>query len=219
MKYAVVLYDGMADYAVPALGGKTPMELTKKPRFDAMAKKGRVGLVKTVAEGLKPGSDVANLSVLGYDPGVCYTGRSPLEAVSIGVKMNVDAAEWSLMQKRMEEKKFDAVTVGWALPWSTDPYQIWHSSQADVPKGSNTVGFRNKEADAIIESLRVTLDPGERARKLQDFHRILHREQPYTFVYIPKSAYCYRRGLENVVYAKERPLADLQPMWSSQTDG
>ena len=87
MKYAVVLYDGMADYAVPALGGKTPMELAKKPRFDAMAKKGRVGLVKTVAEGLKPGSDVANLSVLGYDPGVCYTGRSPLEAVSIGVKM------------------------------------------------------------------------------------------------------------------------------------
>ncbi|MBO5410672.1 MAG: cofactor-independent phosphoglycerate mutase [Clostridia bacterium] len=87
MKYAVVLYDGMADYAVPALDGKTPMELAKKPRFDAMAKKGRVGLVKTVAEGLKPGSDVANLSVLGYDPGVCYTGRSPLEAVSIGVKM------------------------------------------------------------------------------------------------------------------------------------
>lgn len=87
MKYAVVLYDGMADYPVPALGGKTPMELAKKPRFDAMAQKGRVGLVKTVADGLKPGSDVANLSVLGYDPGVCYTGRSPLEAVSIGVKM------------------------------------------------------------------------------------------------------------------------------------
>jgi peptide/nickel transport system substrate-binding protein len=141
------------------------------------------------------------------------------DLLSIGVKMNVDAAEWSLMQKRMEEKKFDAVTGGWALPWSTDPYQIWHSSQADVPKGSNTVGFRNKEADALIESLRVTLDPAQRARKLQDFHRILHREQPYTFVYIPKSAYCYRRGLENVVYAKERPLADLQPMWSSQTDG
>ena len=87
MKYAVVLYDGMADYPVPALGGKTPMELAKKPNFDALAQKGRVGLVKTVADGLKPGSDVANLSVLGYDPKVCYTGRSPLEAVSIGVKM------------------------------------------------------------------------------------------------------------------------------------
>ncbi len=90
MKYAVVLYDGMADYAVPALGGKTPMELAKKPLFDAMAQKGRVGLVRTVADGLKPGSDVANLSVLGYDPKICYTGRSPLEAVSIGVKMADD---------------------------------------------------------------------------------------------------------------------------------
>ena len=90
MKYAVVLYDGMADYPVPALGGKTPMELAKKPRFDAMARKGRVGLVKTVADGMKPGSDVANLSVLGYDPATCYTGRSPLEAVSIGVQMRAD---------------------------------------------------------------------------------------------------------------------------------
>lgn len=141
------------------------------------------------------------------------------DLLSIGVKMNVDAAEWSLLQKRMEEKKFDAVTAGWALTWSTDPFQIWHSSQADVPKGSNTVGFRNQEADALIESLRVTLDPDERAEKLQAFHRILHREQPYTFVYIPKSAYCYRRELQNVVYGKERPLADLLPMWSSQTDG
>ncbi len=87
MKYAVVLYDGMADYPVPVLNGKTPMELAKKPHFDAMAQKGRVGLVRTVAPGLKPGSDVANLSVLGYDPAVCYTGRSPLEAVSIGVQM------------------------------------------------------------------------------------------------------------------------------------
>ncbi len=87
MKYAVVLYDGMADYPVPALGGKTPMELADKPVFDRLGSKGRVGMVRTVADGLKPGSDVANLSVLGYDPSVCYTGRSPLEAVSIGVKM------------------------------------------------------------------------------------------------------------------------------------
>lgn len=90
MKYAVVLYDGMADYPVPALDGKTPMEVADKPIFDSLARRGRVGLVKTVADGLKPGSDVANLSVLGYDPAVCYTGRSPLEAVSIGVKMADD---------------------------------------------------------------------------------------------------------------------------------
>ena len=87
MKYLVVLYDGMADYPVPALGGKTPMELAKKPLLDKLARFGRVGTVKTVAEGLKPGSDIANMSVLGYNPKECYTGRSPLEAVSIGVDM------------------------------------------------------------------------------------------------------------------------------------
>ncbi len=87
MKYIVVLYDGMADYPVPALGGKTPMELAKKPCLDKLAGMGEVGLVKTVAEGLKPGSDIANMSVLGYNPKECYTGRSPLEAVSIGVNM------------------------------------------------------------------------------------------------------------------------------------
>ena len=87
MKYVVVLYDGMADYPVPALGGKTPMEMAKKPCLDKLASKGEIGLVKTVAEGLKPGSDIANMSVLGYNPKECYTGRSPLEAVSIGVDM------------------------------------------------------------------------------------------------------------------------------------
>ena len=90
MKYVVVLYDGMADYPVPALGGKTPMMVANKPNFDRLAQRGEVGLVRTVAEGLKPGSDVANLSVMGYDPKKYYTGRSPLEAVSIGVKMADD---------------------------------------------------------------------------------------------------------------------------------
>lgn len=87
MKYVVVLYDGMADYPVPALNGKTPMELAHKPNLDTLARNGEVGLVKTVGDGLKPGSDIANMSVLGYNPKDCYTGRSPLEAVSIGVDM------------------------------------------------------------------------------------------------------------------------------------
>ena len=87
MKYVVVLYDGMADYPVPALDGKTPMMCANKPLFDSLAKKGEVGLVKTVDDTLKPGSDVANMSVMGFDPMKYYTGRSPLEAVSIGVKL------------------------------------------------------------------------------------------------------------------------------------
>ena len=87
MKYVVVLYDGMADYPVPALGGKTPMMCAKKPNMDYLAKRAEVGLIRTVAQGLKPGSDVANMSVLGFDPMKYYTGRSPLEAASIGIDM------------------------------------------------------------------------------------------------------------------------------------
>lgn len=90
MKYAVVLCDGMADYPVPALNNQTPMMLARKPNMDFLAQNGEVGLIQTVAEGLKPGSDVANLSVMGYDPRRYYTGRSPLEAVSMGVDLTPD---------------------------------------------------------------------------------------------------------------------------------
>lgn len=88
MKYIVMLGDGMADYPVEDLGGKTPLEVAKKPNIDRLARGGRLGMVKTVPDGLMPGSDVANLSAMGYDPLKCYTGRSPLEAVSIGIQMD-----------------------------------------------------------------------------------------------------------------------------------
>ena len=87
MKYAVILGDGMADYPQKILGGKTPLDLANKPFIDGLCNISEVGLCKTVADGLKPGSDVANLSVLGYDPKECYTGRSPLEAASIGISL------------------------------------------------------------------------------------------------------------------------------------
>ena len=87
MKYFILLCDGMADEPFEKLNGKTPMMLAKKPNMDALAKKGEIGLVKTVQEGMKPGSDVANLAVLGYNSANCYTGRSPLEAASIGIDL------------------------------------------------------------------------------------------------------------------------------------
>lgn len=90
MKYVVVLYDGMADYPIDVLDNKTPMMAAEKPIFDSLAKKGEVGLVKTIGDGLKPGSEIGNLTVMGYDPRNYYTGRSPLEAISIGVKMAED---------------------------------------------------------------------------------------------------------------------------------
>ncbi len=87
MKYVVFLGDGMADFPCDALGGKTPLECAKKPNMDKLAFRGTLGLAKTVDDTLSPGSDVANLSVLGYDPLECYSGRSPLEALSIGVEL------------------------------------------------------------------------------------------------------------------------------------
>lgn len=87
MKYVIVLGDGMADQPLKELGDKTPLEYAKTPKLDELSKKAEVGLVHTIPEGMKPGSDTANLSVLGYFPKIYYTGRSPLEALSIGVDM------------------------------------------------------------------------------------------------------------------------------------
>lgn len=87
MKYIVVLGDGMADEPIESLGGKTPLEYAETPTMDALSKKSEIGMVHTIPEGMKPGSDTANLSVLGYEPKKYYSGRSPLEALSIGVPM------------------------------------------------------------------------------------------------------------------------------------
>lgn len=87
MKYIILIGDGMADYPVKELGGKTPLEYADIPNLDRLAATGKFGLFATVPPGMSPGSDVANLSVLGYDPKRYYTGRAPLEAASIGVKL------------------------------------------------------------------------------------------------------------------------------------
>lgn len=87
MKYIVVLGDGMADEPIAELGNKTPLEYAKTKTMDMLSKKSEIGLVQTIPRGMKPGSDTANLSVLGYNPEIYYSGRSPLEALSIGVPM------------------------------------------------------------------------------------------------------------------------------------
>lgn len=87
MKYVVVLADGMADEPIEELGNKTPLEYASTPALDELSSKSEVGMVHTIPEGMAPGSDTANLAVLGYDPKVYYSGRSPLEALSIGVAM------------------------------------------------------------------------------------------------------------------------------------
>ena len=90
MKYVVLLGDGMADEPLPELNGKTPLEVAQTPNMDRLAREGALGMAQTIPDGFPPGSDVANLSVFGYDPSVCYSGRSPLEAASMGVDLAPD---------------------------------------------------------------------------------------------------------------------------------
>jgi len=88
MKYVIIVGDGMADYPVQSLGGKTPLMVARTPHMDFMAGQGEIGLVRTIPEGFNPGSEIANLSIFGYDPFRYYTGRGPLEAASLGVKLS-----------------------------------------------------------------------------------------------------------------------------------
>jgi 2,3-bisphosphoglycerate-independent phosphoglycerate mutase len=87
MKYLILIGDGMADRPLKELGGKTPLMAARTPNMDALAQGGEVGLVRTIPSGLPKGSEIANLSIFGYDPKRYYTGRGPLEAASIGVKL------------------------------------------------------------------------------------------------------------------------------------
>lgn len=112
MKYIVVLGDGMADYPIPELENKTPLQVANKPTLDTLAKHAEVGLCRTVPEGFKPGSDVANLSVMGYDPHECYTGRSPLEAVSIGIDLkDTDVTLRCNLVTLSDEKNYEDKTM------------------------------------------------------------------------------------------------------------
>lgn len=112
-KYIVVLGDGMADEPIEELGGKTPLAFAETPAMDRLSKRGEIGLVHTIPEGMKPGSDTANLSVLGYDPKLNYSGRSPLEALSIGVPMkDTDVAlRCNIVTLSEEEVPFEEQTI------------------------------------------------------------------------------------------------------------
>lgn len=113
MKYIVILGDGMADEPIAELGGKTPLEYAATINLDRLSKLGEIGMVKTIPEGMNPGSDTANLSVLGYDPKIYYSGRSPLEALSIGIPMkDTDIAlRCNLVTLSEDEVPFESRTI------------------------------------------------------------------------------------------------------------
>lgn len=140
MKYIVILCDGMADTPVPSLGGKTPMEAAHKPHIDALAAKAEVGTATSVPAGMAPGSDVANLSIIGYNPADCYTGRSPLEAANIGIELaDTDVA-----------MRCNLVTL-------SDEASYADKTMVDYCAGD----IHTAQADRIIQTLQAELGGGE----------------------------------------------------------
>ena len=113
MKYIVILCDGMADEPLDKLDGKTPLEAARTPNMDRLAKSAEIGMARTVPEGMAPGSDTANLSVIGYDPRKYYSGRSPLEALSIGADMRSDDVSFrcNLVTLSEAEEQYEDHTI------------------------------------------------------------------------------------------------------------
>lgn len=141
MKYIIVLGDGMADYPIEELGGKTPLAYAKTPTMDRLSKYSQLGMAQTIPEGMSPGSDTANLAVIGYNPKQYYTGRSPLEALSIGVPMkDTDIAlRCNVVTLTDEEPLYENKTI------------LDHSAGE----------ISNEEASILIDAVREVLEDEE----------------------------------------------------------
>lgn len=121
-------------------------------------------------------------------PGVnsSYTRMTPIlkeDFAAAGVQLEVLALEWSVVIQRMEGRNFDAVMAGWSTPLNSDPYQLWHSKNASTAGSSNFISFSNPEADKLIEELHKTFDDDARTAIYHKFHKLLHEEQPYLFLF------------------------------------
>jgi len=149
-KYIFMVGDGMADYPLSELGGKTPLEAAETPNMDRIASC-RIGLVKTIPDGMQPGSDVANLSLLGYNPGRCVTGRGPLEAASLGIKLGPDDVAFRMNLVSLDFKGPDEIVM------------LSHSSgDISTPEGGELVG----ELSRRIRRPGISMYPGVAYRHL-----------------------------------------------------
>jgi ABC-type transport system substrate-binding protein len=136
--------------------------------------------------------------------------------MSIGVKMDPVALEWSTHLQKVEDRDFDAVSLAWVPAWEADLMQIWHSQEADRPKSSNRIGFRNKDADRIAEALRREFDQEKRVELCHEFHALVHELQPYTFVYQRHRAALYWDYVNKPEFSLVPPIRDAR-YWSFAT--
>lgn len=135
----------------------------------------------------------------------------------IGVDIQLSPAEWQLMLQKLRKWDFDAAMLGWATSWSrSDPFQIWHGSQADVEDSSNHVGYRNDELDKLIEELRVTMDTEKQTELYHKIFRIIYEDQPYTFLFSEQRTAAYDGRLENIKFYRVRPCYDTREWYSKR---
>ena len=187
-KYVFLVGDGMADYPLSELNGKTPLEVARTPHMDRIAGC-RVGRVRTIPKGMDPGSDVANLSLLGYDPGVYHTGRGPFEAASMGVKLRPDEVAFRMNLVTLER-----------------------NSNHEILMKSNTSGdISTEEAREIVESLKeaihvpgVTLYPGVAYR-----HLLVWERGPETAKTIPPHDVLGQNVAPYLSQAGQNPIPDF----------
>jgi len=168
MKYILVLGDGMADEPLPECGGKTPLEAARTPNTDELAVKSELGMVHTIPDGMVPGSDTANLSVLGYDPARCYTGRSPIEALSIGVDMkDTDAAyRCNIVTLTESAGSFEEQTI------------VDHSS-GEISTADSTVLLNAVRAELETDEFRFYAGTSYRHLLIWNHGRVIELAQPH----------------------------------------
>ena len=114
-----------------------------------------------------------------------------------GIQMDLLGIEWSVLVQRLEKKQFDACTLAWTGTLKPDPYQLWHSSLAEVNASSNHIAFANPKADELIEKILLCFDPAERNRLYHEFHRLIHDEEPYLFLFAPHSLVAVNKRYNN----------------------
>jgi peptide/nickel transport system substrate-binding protein len=170
--------------------------------------KGAVALLKSAGWDYRPGENILQKDGKPFEfEFLIPAGRKLSEQIAtmlqenlkdIGIKMSIQMLEWAVFIQRIEEHNFDACTLGWAGGWEMDPYQIWHSSQA-VAKGSNFVGFKNVEADKLMEDARKEFDREKRRQMYYRLQEIIYEEQPYTFLFTDEALEAVSRRFQNVV--------------------
>ena len=118
------------------------------------------------------------------------------DLLKLGIEMELRGLEFNALSRLLEERQFDAITLAWSVPLENDPYQLWHSSQVD--KGSNHVGFSNEEADRLIEKIRIEFNKEARNELFKKLQKVLHDEQPYTYLFNPASLVVYHKRFTDV---------------------